>query len=730
METTTLLALVLGLLIGLLIGAACASVTTRTVLLGRQSRLGAERDLLQARVSDLESAAAQDRELTSVLSPLRDSLGRVERQVATLERDRVEQYARLGQQLQTVTASGEALRDQTAALVGALRSSNSRGTWGETQLRRVVEHAGMLARVDFTEQPTGLSADGRTARPDLVVRLPGGKNIVVDAKAPMTAFLDAGAQHDPDRQRQLLTAHAKALRGHVETLASRAYWQTFSPTPEMVVCFVPGDAILAAALDADPALHEDAMARHVVLASPATLLALLRTVAYTWQQDALAGNAKELFEVGRELYDRLGTLGGRTAKLGTTLHRAVEDYNALVGTSARPRPDGYRPRRTGAGRDHTPPADRGRAAGRRPGASRVTWRSAEPTSDGDASSLQVTTQVAGQGEQQALLGGPYLVDRVEAPLGEPGEDVAHEQLRHARTARDAHRAHTVQPRVVDLVGVVHEVAVLRAVLKRHLDQAHGVGRVARADHDDEIGLGRDLLDGDLSVLCRVADVVTRRVLQVREALPQPPHGLHRLVDRQRRLREPDHAVRVAHRHRVDVVRTVDEVDVLGCLAGRAHDLLVAVVADQQDVDVVSREPLRLVVHLRDQRAGRVDRLQLPLGCLLVDHGGHTMGREDHRRALGHLVRLLDEDRPPLLQRGDDMAVVHDLLAHVDRRTVQVQGLLDGDNGTVDTRAVAARCRQQDALGLCSGSSRRGVSHGSHGRSCSADVRPRLRTVTR
>jgi DNA recombination protein RmuC len=334
MDTTTLLALALGLLLG----SAATAAVSRTVLLARQARVAAERDLLQARVSDLESAAAQDRELTSVLAPLRDSLGRVERQVATLERDRVEQYARLGQQLQTVTASGEALRDQTAALAGALRSSNSRGMWGETQLRRVVEHAGMLARVDFTEQPSATSPDGRTARPDVVVHLPGGKNLVIDAKAPMTAFLDASARADTvdaAEQTRLLLSHAKALRGHVDTLASRAYWQTFTPTPEMVVCFVPGDAVLAAALDADPALHEDAMAKHVVLASPATLLALLRTVAYTWQQDALAGNAKLLFEVGRELYDRLGTLGSRTAKLGGTLHRAVEDYNALVGTLER-----------------------------------------------------------------------------------------------------------------------------------------------------------------------------------------------------------------------------------------------------------------------------------------------------------------------------------------------------------------------------------------------------------
>jgi DNA recombination protein RmuC len=328
METTTFIALVAGLLIG----AAATAAFGRSLLLARQARLTAERDLLRSRVSDLESAAAGDRELTSVLSPLRDSLARVERQVATLERDRVDQYARLGHQLQTVAATGEALRDQTAALAGALRSSNSRGTWGETQLRRVVEHAGMLARVDFTEQQSATAPDGRTARPDLVVHLPGGKHLVVDSKAPMTAFLDACAQDDPGARARLLAAHAKALRGHVDTLASRAYWQTFSPSPEMVVCFVPGDAILAAALDTDPGLHEDAMAKRVVLASPATLMALLRTVAYTWQQDALAGNARALFEVGRELYERLGTLGSRTTKLGTALHRAVEDYNALVGT--------------------------------------------------------------------------------------------------------------------------------------------------------------------------------------------------------------------------------------------------------------------------------------------------------------------------------------------------------------------------------------------------------------
>jgi DNA recombination protein RmuC len=327
--------IVLALLAGLVVGGVLGVLGTRAWARVHAAAGDAERELLRQRVIDLEAETSQDRELASVLGPLRDSLTRVERQVGVLERDRVEQFARLDEQLMAVAASGEALRSQTAALVGALRSSNTRGTWGETQLRRVVEHAGMLARVDFVEQASARSPDGGVVRPDLLVRLPGGKQLVVDAKAPLTAFLDAGGTEDEDERRRLLGAHAKALRGHVDVLAARAYWQAFTPTPEMVVCFVPGDAILAAALDADPGLHEAAMARRVVLASPATLLALLRTVAFTWQQDALSGNARELFEVGKELYARIGTLGEHSLKLGRTLHRAVEDYNALVGTLER-----------------------------------------------------------------------------------------------------------------------------------------------------------------------------------------------------------------------------------------------------------------------------------------------------------------------------------------------------------------------------------------------------------
>jgi DNA recombination protein RmuC len=194
----------------------------------------------------------------------------------------------------------------------------------------------MLARVDFDTQVSATTADGTTVRPDLVVRLPGRKQLVVDAKAPLAAFLDAYAEGaSADHRDERLRAHARALRGHVDALAGRDYARAFAPTPDLVVCFVPGESMVAAALDADPGLHEHALARGVVLAGPGTLLALLRTIAYTWQQDALAGNAQQLYDVGRELYSRLGSLGTHSAKLGRTLHRAVEDYNALIGTLER-----------------------------------------------------------------------------------------------------------------------------------------------------------------------------------------------------------------------------------------------------------------------------------------------------------------------------------------------------------------------------------------------------------
>jgi DNA recombination protein RmuC len=324
--------ILIGVLIGLLIGVAGAVLLARLVFAGRTAALSTERDLLRERVVDLEATVSEDAQTASVLAPLRDALGRVERQVSTLERDRAEQFSQLGERLAHVTTTTDALRAQTASLAGSLNASTIRGTWGEVQLRRVLEHAGMLQRCDFDEQVSAVSAHDRGIRPDVVVRLPGDKCLVVDAKSPMTAFLAAqGEQVGAAERERLLSAHATSLRSHVDALAAKAYWSAFTTTPEMVVCFVPGDSILAAAVSAEPGLFDHAMSRKVVLASPGTLLALLRTVAFTWQQDALTSSARQLLELGNTLYSRLGTLGGHATKMGAALQKSVESYNALVG---------------------------------------------------------------------------------------------------------------------------------------------------------------------------------------------------------------------------------------------------------------------------------------------------------------------------------------------------------------------------------------------------------------
>lgn len=307
------------------------------------ARAEAERDAATARAAGLEADREAEHDLALHLAPLTSSLARVERQVRALEAERATQSGRLEAQIESVRSSGEALRSQTAALAGALRSPNVRGAWGEVQLRRVLEHAGMLSRVDVDTQVTAPGPDGGQVRPDAVVHLPGGGHVVVDAKAPLSAFLEAAQAVRPGedaegaarRQRAAASAHAKALRAHVDALAAKRYWEAFRPSPEMVVCFVPGESFLAAACEEDPALLEHAMSRRVVLATPTTLLALLRTVALAWQEDALTQNARTLLEVGTELYRRLAGLGRSTSRLGRSLHRAVEDYNALVGTLER-----------------------------------------------------------------------------------------------------------------------------------------------------------------------------------------------------------------------------------------------------------------------------------------------------------------------------------------------------------------------------------------------------------
>jgi DNA recombination protein RmuC len=266
--------------------------------------------------------------------PLAKTLDKVEEQMRVMEKDRVGAQQALAQQIEFVRLTGEQLRHETSMLVSALRKPQARGQWGELHLRRAVEHAGMSDRCDFVEQVT-VNDGGRTLRPDLVVKLVGGKHIVVDAKVTLAAYLDAYDATDEAVREERLGAHARHLRQHVDRLAEKAYWAQFASTPEFVVLFVPGEAFLAPALERDPSLLDDALGKRVHIVTPTTLVSTLRTVAYAWQQQALADNAREVFELGRELYKRLGTLGDHMDKLGRSLTGAVKAYKGTVGSLER-----------------------------------------------------------------------------------------------------------------------------------------------------------------------------------------------------------------------------------------------------------------------------------------------------------------------------------------------------------------------------------------------------------
>ncbi|WP_413451140.1 DNA recombination protein RmuC [Georgenia phoenicis] len=347
MDTTTaiLLAvatLTIGLVLGLLLGRVRAEAATSRA---RQQAAAAHAraEALAEECTDLRDRAARDHDVLRALAPVRATLAQVGEHVAELERERTEQYTVLAERLHAAQRSDAELRATTASLAGALRSGTARGQWGEVQLRRVLEASGMLRHVDFLEQATvaslpGARAGAGAARPDVVVRLPEEKYLVIDAKVPFDAYLEASAitaVDDPeaaDRRERLLAAHARALRGHVDALASRRYHEQLAGSPELVVMFVPSEGLLAAALEADPALLEHALRQGVAPTSPASLLALLRTTATIWTSSTVTEDAKRLLELGRTLYERLGTVAGHTAQLGRTLESAVQHYNRLVGS--------------------------------------------------------------------------------------------------------------------------------------------------------------------------------------------------------------------------------------------------------------------------------------------------------------------------------------------------------------------------------------------------------------
>ena len=269
--------------------------------------------------------------IEQLLTPLRDQLGRYEQGLRLLELERQKAYTGLSEAVRHLSDSQDRLQAETRNLVTALRAPATRGRWGEMQLRRVVEMAGMLEHCDFDEQVTAAGDEGRL-RPDMVVHLPGARSVVVDAKVPLQAFLEAVETTDEEARRGHLVAHARQLRAHVDALAKKGYWQQFERSPEFVVAFVPGDPLLAAAFEQDPSLLEHAMASHVVLATPTNLIALLRTVAASWQQEAVAENAREVQRIGRDLYKRLCTFGDHMARAGRGLSGAVDAYNKAVGS--------------------------------------------------------------------------------------------------------------------------------------------------------------------------------------------------------------------------------------------------------------------------------------------------------------------------------------------------------------------------------------------------------------
>ena len=308
------------------------AVSARVLREAQQSFLQlAESQLGQHHITSREELEKRQRAVEQIVKPIAESLARMDGKLELIEQGRRETQGSLTSHLRSVAETQEKLRTETANLVTALRSPHTRGRWGEIQLRRVCEMAGMIDRCDFVEQSSFESDAGRL-RPDVVVQLPGGKNVVVDAKAPLEAYLSAVEASDPDQRAAYLQSYGRHVREHVTKLSQKAYWSQFDSSPEFVVMFLPGEALFSAALEQVPGLIEEGVAQKVLITTPTSLIAVLRAVHYGWRQEKVAESARAVSELGRELHGRLGTLAGHFMKLGRSLDSSVKAYNETVGS--------------------------------------------------------------------------------------------------------------------------------------------------------------------------------------------------------------------------------------------------------------------------------------------------------------------------------------------------------------------------------------------------------------
>ena len=342
-----LIYLTIGLVIGALVGALVAYIRVRTR--ESDSSLAIQLASAEATVSGLNAAllrAEEDRKqreerdreesrLIAELAPVKDRLEQMQISVKALEKERTEQFGTIQEQLKNAIASDDQLRKTTQALSQALSSNSIRGIWGETQLRKLVELAGLIKHADFSEQAT-FSTDGGSGRADLIINLPGGKSLAIDSKVPFNSYQEASAiselaEGDEARRRaELIAAHVKAMKGHIDALSGKEYWTGLNASPDFVIAFVPSESLLSAALDADPALLEYAFKKNVALASPVSLFSVLKTINYIWRQNADEGSVRTMIKLGKELYERIGKIAEHADKLGRSITSTVKDYNVFL----------------------------------------------------------------------------------------------------------------------------------------------------------------------------------------------------------------------------------------------------------------------------------------------------------------------------------------------------------------------------------------------------------------